>query len=60
VLLAALLLALQTSGPPLAADRYQLTVKLRGDTTVDRTWVEPTVERVATASEGDDYTLHDP
>ena len=60
VLLAALLLALQTSGPPPEADRYQLTVKLRGDTTVDRTWVEPTVERVATASEGDDYTLHDP
>jgi hypothetical protein len=60
IVLAALLLALQPADTQPVDNRYQLTVKLRGDTTVDRTWVAPTVERVATASEGDDYTLHNP
>lgn len=60
LLLATLLLALQPAETEPAADRYQLTVKLRGDTTVDRTWVEPIVERVAMAPEGDDNTLNNP
>jgi hypothetical protein len=60
LLLCTLLIAVHRPSGHVETDRYKLTVKLRGDTTVDRTWVEPTVERVATASEGDGYALYDP
>jgi len=60
IVLAVLLLAFQPADTEPVANRYQLTVKLRGDTTLDRTWVEAAVERTATASEDDDYTLQRP
>jgi hypothetical protein len=41
-------------------DRYDLDIPIRGDTTIERTWVEPSFEHIATVSEGDDYTLHNP
>jgi hypothetical protein len=60
LLLATLLLALQPAGTEPAPDRYQLTVKLRGDTTIDRTWVEPAVEHVSTTSKVDDHPFSNP
>jgi hypothetical protein len=39
---------------------YNLTTDLKGNPAIERTWVEPTVKRVATLSGGPDHTLYNP
>lgn len=39
---------------------YRLIAEIRGDESLDRTWVEPTFRKVASLSKGDKYTLHNP
>lgn len=41
-------------------DDYGLTAKIHGDRSYERTWVEPEVEKIATLSEGEEYTLFNP
>lgn len=39
---------------------YYLTADVRGDQSLERTWVEPDFEKIATLSQGDGYTFFDP
>lgn len=39
---------------------YGLTTRIQGNRSYRRTWVEPSVEKIATLSEDDEYTLFNP
>lgn len=41
-------------------DDYGLTTEIRGDRSLTRTWVKPSVEKIASLSEGEAYTLFNP
>ena len=38
-------------------DRYGLGMEIRGDTTLERTWVEPAIDQIASISRGADFKL---
>lgn len=41
-------------------DDYGLTAKIQGDHSLERTWVEPEVEKITTLTKGEDFTLYNP
>ena len=59
LLLIALILAACRPGddPP---NPYHLTADIEGNPSIERTWVEPEIEKVAFLSSGDEYTLYAP
>lgn len=60
LLLAFGLLTACSSGEPEIPNPYNLTTDLRGTPSIERTWVEPAVARVASLSGGPNYTLYNP
>ncbi len=48
------------SGDPEIPNPYNLTTDLQGDPSIERTWIEPAVERVGSISGGPNYTLYNP